>query len=175
MNRNHEFLIPPYSTKSIIKMGALAGLAGGLAEVGWICFLSATGQVSAVAVAKGVTAAIAPSLATHSFGIVMGLGFHLAIAMALGAVMLVLWARLFSVSFSKWWGASFALVTLATVWAVNFHVVLPVLSPQFLDLVPQGLGLVSKLLFALALLGTLYAIGRFQPKTDHSNNILKGD
>jgi hypothetical protein len=41
------------------------------------------------------------------------------------------------------------------VWAVNFFVVLPVINPQFVDLVPYAISLVSKVLFGVAAAGTL--------------------
>jgi hypothetical protein len=54
-----------------------------------------------------------------------------------------------------WYGrvyAEFSLVilTLATVWAVNFLLVLPYLNPRFVDLLPYSVTLASKLLFGLA-------------------------
>jgi hypothetical protein len=42
------------------------------------------------------------------------------------------------------------LTALATVWAVNFFVVLPVVSPAFIHMVPYAISLTSKLLFGAA-------------------------
>jgi hypothetical protein len=39
---------------------------------------------------------------------------------------------------------------LACVWAINFFVVLPLISPAFVTLVPYPVSLVSKLLFGVA-------------------------
>ena len=44
----------------------------------------------------------------------------------------------------------FMMAALAGIWAINFFVVLPVVSPAFVGLVPYSVSLVSKLLFGLA-------------------------
>jgi hypothetical protein len=44
----------------------------------------------------------------------------------------------------------FMLAALIGVWAVNFFVVLPIISPEFALLVPYSVSLVSKVLFGLA-------------------------
>jgi len=45
---------------------------------------------------------------------------------------------------------SLPILTLTTVWAVNFFLVLPYLNPRFVDLLPYSVTLVSKLLFGLS-------------------------
>ena len=42
------------------------------------------------------------------------------------------------------------LAALAGVWAVNFFVVLPIVSPAFVHIVPYAVSLTSKLLFGVA-------------------------
>jgi hypothetical protein len=42
------------------------------------------------------------------------------------------------------------LAALAGVWAVNFFVVLPLVSPAFVHIVPYAVSLTSKLLFGVA-------------------------
>ena len=49
----------------------------------------------------------------------------------------------------------FAFAALAAVWAINFFVILPVLSPAFVHLVPYSVSLMSKLLFGFAAAETL--------------------
>lgn len=44
----------------------------------------------------------------------------------------------------------FALAALSVVWAINFLVVLPIVSPAFAHLVPYAVSLASKLCFGLA-------------------------
>jgi len=48
-----------------------------------------------------------------------------------------------------------ALAALATIWAVNFLVLLPQLNPAFVALLPPAVTLLSKLLFALGMGGVL--------------------
>ena len=47
------------------------------------------------------------------------------------------------------------LASLATVWAINFFIVLPVISAPFVHLVPYSVSLMSKLLFGIAAAETL--------------------
>ena len=48
-----------------------------------------------------------------------------------------------------------SVLTLATVWTLNFYVVLPVLNPVFIALMPYPVTFASKMLFALAMAVTL--------------------
>ena len=159
---------------SLFWTGATAGLAGGLAEVAWISSLATSGGTPVVEVARGITASIAPFLAATSSGILVGLVVHLALAVALGAVMLLLWGMVLRDHVSSWWDASLVHAALTVVWAVNFHVILPVLNPGFLGLVPPGLGLASKLLFALAFLAALQIIRRREANSNLSFRYAKG-
>ena len=47
------------------------------------------------------------------------------------------------------------IAALAGVWALNFFVVLPIISPAFVHLVPYAVSLTSKLLFGVAAAATL--------------------
>ena len=49
----------------------------------------------------------------------------------------------------------FMLASLASIWAINFFVVLPFVSPAFVHLLPYGVTLASKLGFGLAAAGML--------------------
>ena len=48
-----------------------------------------------------------------------------------------------------------ALLALGLIWAVNFFVLLPAINPLFVELMPHGVTLLSKLLFAVAMAATL--------------------
>lgn len=48
-----------------------------------------------------------------------------------------------------------SVLTLATVWTMNFFVVLPNLNPVFITLMPYPVTFASKMLFALAMAVTL--------------------
>jgi len=49
----------------------------------------------------------------------------------------------------------FMVAALAGVWTINFFVVLPIVSPGFIHMVPYTVSLTSKLLFGLAMAGTM--------------------
>ncbi len=147
-------------------VGAIAGLAGGLAEIGWIWVLASRGGTPVTDVAQGISNAIFSGLNVSPSGVLLGLAIHLWFAAMLGSAMMVIWASFLAKHFPRWFGALFAIFTLILIWAVNFHIVSPVVSPEFLELVPAGFGLVSKLLFALAMLATLIVIKVPTPSLD---------
>ena len=61
----------------------------------------------------------------------------------------------------------FMLVALAGVWAINFFVVLPIVSPGFVGIMPYAVSLASKLLFgAAAAAAATLARGRMAPRAD---------
>lgn len=127
----------------------LAGLAGGLAELVWIAGYSLATGTDGWQVARAVAEAVVPAgaawLATPALGIVIH--FLLSILLA-GAFVAVLapW-RLRNAGTT----VAIGLMALATVWAVNFLVILPILHPAFVHLLPYPVTLLSKLLFGLAM------------------------
>lgn len=132
----------------LLQIGLVAGLAGGLAEILWIAVYAAGTDTSAATVARGVAEALGLSGGPNSVS--LGVTIHIALAGALGiAVVAVLQALQ-----SRWrgWGVHLALVlaALSGVWAFNFLLLLPVLSPEFVAMVPMPVSFVSKLLFGLA-------------------------
>lgn len=48
-----------------------------------------------------------------------------------------------------------ALVVLAAIWKINFFIVLPLVSPEFVALLPHVVTFASKLLFAFAVAAVL--------------------
>jgi hypothetical protein len=75
---------------------------------------------------------------------------HMTLAIMLGVALAFAWR-----AFSTRCGGSarlypFMVAALACVWAVNFFVALPLISPEFVSLVPYPVSLISKLLFGLA-------------------------
>jgi hypothetical protein len=139
-----------YNLARTLLTGILAGLTGGTAEIAWIALYGALMRKSAPAVARGVTEAIAPAWATSSHGVSLGILIHLLLAMALGTC-LVLALRLIASRGNRapsefpW-----MIAALATVWAINFFLLLPRISPGFVELLPYATTMVSKLLFGLA-------------------------
>lgn len=130
--------------------GVLAGIAGGSAEVVWIVLYDGLTGGSAAAVARGVTASVFPSLGTAWFAVATGIAIHMALAVILGiAVVAALRAAAPYLS-GRVSSSTAVLAALFAVWAANFLIVLPVVSPPFVDVVPYEASLASKLLFGLA-------------------------
>lgn len=144
-----------------MKFGALAGAAGGVAEIVWISLYAAVAGVDVAPVARGVGEAFGIPLAAASAG--LGLAIHVGLAVALGVALAFGWkaARL-RVARAREQHTRYAATVLALtiVWAVNFFVVLPLISPGFVQLLPYQISLVSKLLFGLAVAATLWSPGR---------------
>ena len=131
----------------VAAIGVLAGLAGGLAEVIWIWTYAGLTGSDAGLVARGVTNAV--RFNQNASPVVSGIAIHMGLASVLGvAVALALRpvAGLLN-GFGLYAAVSAALVI---VWAVNFLVVLPLVSPQFVDVVPYAVSLISKVLFGIA-------------------------
>ena len=130
----------------VVTIGALAGVAGGLAEVGWISLYAAMTGFDAATVARGVTDTL--QLATQA-PVAAGVTIHMGIATALGiavaAALKPLRARISTTGFCV-----AVTAVLAAVWAVNFLLVLPVLNPSFVAIVPFAVSFVSKLMFGVA-------------------------
>ena len=72
----------------------------------------------------------------------------MALAVMLGVVLTLGWQALFANRPGNPY--PFMLAALAGVWAVNFFVVLPIVSPAFVHIVPYAVSLTSKLLFGVA-------------------------
>ena len=141
----------------VAQVGVIAGLAGGLAEVAWISTYGAISGVSVDLVAREITRSIVPYASYSS--VWAGIFIHLILAVGLG-VGVALAIRLLLLGYGRL-HTEFGLVilTLATVWAVNFLLVLPYLNPNFVDLLPYTVTLASKLLFGLAA-ATVFRIER---------------
>ncbi len=131
-------------------IGALGGIAGGSAEIGWIALYGAATGTPTDPVARGIVESVIPAMASASWSVWLGILIHLGLALALGVgLALALWLA------SRRAGAApseFGLVTLAlaAVWAVNFLIALPRINPQFVHLLPYSVTLLSKLLFGLS-------------------------
>lgn len=141
--------------RKLIGVALFAGLCGGLAEMGWITLYSSASTISAVGVAREITATIFATAAYAPWAPLAGIGIHLALSAVLGLTFL--FALL---GFSRTaptgpavWIAS--VIALTCIWAINFFWVLPVLNPAFVTLMPYAVTLASKMLFAIAMAGVL--------------------
>jgi hypothetical protein len=134
----------------IVRRGVAAGVAGGVAEVLWISIYAAATGANAAVLARGVTTAAGVSDLLPAAPVAFGIIIHMTLAVALG-IALALACRVFSAYWLERAGLyAFVLAVLAGVWAINFFIVLPMISPDFVRLVPYAVSLLSKLLFGVA-------------------------
>jgi hypothetical protein len=150
---------------AVIRRGIAAGAAGGMAEIVWISTYTAATGASAATLARGVTSATGMDTQLAAAPVASGIFIHMMLAAALGVALACAW-RVLS---TRWSGRAgpFALMLpiLACVWAINFFLVLPLISPAFVSLVPYPVSLVSKLLFGLAAAAVLRQYAR---RDDHA-------
>lgn len=131
-------------------VGAIAGLAGGAIEVGWIAlYQNMTGHESAM-VARSVTQSVIPQLATAPTAVALGVAIHMALAVGLGVVIAILVRRLSPRFVGTSMEPLVVVAVLVGVWGMNFFVILPAINPAFVTLVPYGISLASKVLFGVA-------------------------
>ncbi|KNG94585.1 hypothetical protein [Pseudaestuariivita atlantica] len=133
---------------SLMQIGLVSGLAGGLAEILWITAYSAGSNTSAATVARGVSEAV--GFGGGASPVALGIIIHLLLAGALGVAVVGLMRAL--PLRDRGWTVDLllAVTALSGVWAFNFLILLPVLSPEFVTIVPMPVSFVSKLLFGLA-------------------------
>jgi hypothetical protein len=149
-----------YRPGRTLSTGIAAGLAGGAAEVAWIGLYAPLSGVDAAAVANGVTITLFPALGAHPATVALGIALHMGIAVLLGmAIAVALRAgvpRLAGTIVEP-----LAVIgLLVAIWAMNFLVVLPAVNPGFVELVPLGVALTSKVLFGAAAALVLFYRGR---------------
>jgi hypothetical protein len=131
-------------------VGGIAGLTGGVAEIGWITLYQHLVGHDAVTVALGVTKTVMPGLASGPAGLTMGLTIHIVLSIALGVAVGTAIPRLLPSVAGTALEPVVVIAALVGAWAMNFLVVLPVINPEFVALVPYGVSLGSKVLFGFA-------------------------
>jgi hypothetical protein len=136
---------------SIMRTGAFAGIAGGLAEIAWVTLYAGMTGTAPAALARGVTTAAGISaLLPEDSPVALGIGVHMALAAMLGIILVFAWRAVVAKRPHLSNPYPFMLTALAAVWAINFFVVLPIVSPAFIHIVPYAVSLTSKLLFGVA-------------------------
>ena len=144
-----------YRPTPLWRLVLIASLAGGMAEIVWISLYASFTSLAAATVAREVTASLLPAFAAGTTGVWLGILIHMLLAVALGyAFAYVLW-KPFARPRGMVVTLAVSVLTLATVWTLNFYVVLPVLNPVFIALMPYPVTFASKMLFALAMAVTL--------------------
>jgi hypothetical protein len=134
---------------AIIRTGIVAGAAGGLAEIAWVTLYAGMTGADPGVLARGVTAAAGVTALLPASAVALGIGMHMALAVTLGVMLTLSW-RALAANRGLANPYPFMLAALAGVWALNFFVVLPVVSPAFVHIVPYAVSLTSKLLFGVA-------------------------
>jgi len=131
-----------------VRYGIVAGTAGGLAEIAWVAlYAGATGGDAAV-LARGVTSAAGVSALLPDSPVALCIVVHMALAVTLGIALA--FARRTLCEQRRAPGHAYPFAALAGVWAINFFVILPIVSPAFVHMVPYAVSLTSKLLFGVA-------------------------
>lgn len=131
-----------------VSIGLFVGFAGGLAEIMWISAYSASTDVKAAAVARGVAEAV--GIGGGASAVLIGVAVHMALAGGLG-IAVVAALQALPIRWHRWRiNLALLLAALAGVWALNFLLILPVLSPGFVTMVPMPISFASKLMFGLA-------------------------
>ena len=144
----------------ILQVGALAGFAGGLAEIGWISLYGAAMGMPIESVAQEVTRSVLPVFGDSSWSVWLGILVHLILALGVG-VLLAFAIRFLLRDNGGAYSDLAVILALAVVWAVNFFVTLPHLNPEFVNLLPYSVTLLSKLFFGLSA-ATVFRIDRMR-------------
>jgi hypothetical protein len=133
----------PTALQGILRAGLCIGIAGGLAEIGVVWLYSVLKGENAAVIARHVAAAIGLGGASASVGVAVHMVLAVALGICLSAMVQIVAGRHpnDSVLFTLMPGS------LAIVWAINFFIVLPEVSPEFVLLLPYGVTLTSKLAF----------------------------
>jgi hypothetical protein len=139
-------------TIETVRQGVIAGAAGGLAEMAWVTLYGGATGANPAALARGVTTAARVSALFPAAPVALGATLHMTLAVALGIALAFVWRTLsaYRLVVSPF---PFMVAALVGIWAVNFFVVLPIVSPAFIHLVPYSVSLMSKVLFGLAAAG----------------------
>ncbi len=138
----------------LLRAGLCIGLAGGITEIVVVSAYAAMTGTDGGLVARQIAAAVGLAGATAMTGIAIHMALSIVLGLALAALMQVVAAP------AKSGALVFAVMSasLAVVWAVNFFVVLPMVSPSFVHLLPLAVSFASKLGFGLSAAITWYAI-----------------
>jgi hypothetical protein len=143
-------------------VGAIAGLAGGAIELGWIALYQNMAGHESAAVARGITQTVIPQLAMAPAAVPLGVAIHMALAVGLGIVIAILVRKLLPRLIGTTIEPVVVVTMLVGVWAVNFFVILPAINPAFVTLVPYGASLASKVFFGFSAAFVFWCAGRLR-------------
>ncbi|WP_159588888.1 hypothetical protein [Chelativorans xinjiangense] len=148
MNTEKSKAVAKTADNRLVVFGVLSGTAGGLAEILWVWAYSANSHADVAEIARGVAEAVG------AYGILdtvtVGIAVHMVLAALLG-IIVGAGLNALPLRMRSWPGELVVTVgALATVWAFNFLVLLPALSPAFVTAVPYSVSFISKFLFGLS-------------------------
>ena len=129
----------------------LAGMVGGMIEIGWISLYSSLSSVSAIDVARQISVTILPTTAESYYAPMLGLFIHLVLSLILAIFFSAIILKPAVRRYGNPGIMLSSLVTLGIVWAINFIIILPILNPSFIVLMPYIVTFISKLLFGAAM------------------------
>ena len=142
--------IEPKTVLETTRLGIVAGVAGGLAEIAWVTLYAGATSADPATFASGVTTAAGLSALFPAAPVAVGVTVHMALAVTLGIGLSFGWRALSWHRLDAAGPFPFMLAALVGVWAINFFAVLPIISPAFIHLAPYPVSLISKVLFGLA-------------------------
>jgi hypothetical protein len=141
---------PMNSEIETVRYGFVAGAAGGFAEIAWVTLYAGVSGGDAAILARGVTSAAGVNALLPSSPVVLGIIVHMTLAVIVGLLLAFTWREMREQWPSLRSAYPFSLAALTGIWALNFLMVLPIVSPPFVHLVPYTVSLTSKLLFGIA-------------------------
>ena len=142
--------MPKVHYLEVVRLGVIAGAAGGLAEIAWVTLYAAATGGDVAILARGITTAAGANALLPAAPMIVGTAIHMTLAVGLGVVLAFAWRAVSANRAQSISPYPVTLAALAGVWALNFFVVLPIISPAFIHMVPYAVSLSSKLLFGLA-------------------------
>jgi hypothetical protein len=152
----------------LLKTALVAGLSGGIAEIVWVglyCYLTG---LSSSTVAREIAASVSSDTGYPTAALFGGV-IHIALSLAISVIYaLAIW-RPFASQFDPIRSVTIAVVVLATIWFINFFLLLPVLNPVFISLMPYPVTLASKILFGLSMGSTFEYARAWRPVTVETN------
>ena len=148
----------PKAGQGVLSTGLSIGLAGGLAEIVVVWLYSALAGGDAAVVARHVASAVGLDGASAVAGVGVHVGLAMVLGIALSAGLQILGGR----RARKGAISCFMVGSLAVVWVINYFIVLPAISPNFVHLLPYAVTLASKLAFGFTAAATLQMLPSFK-------------
>jgi len=130
---------------------AFAGFCGGMAEIIWVVAYSLFSNIEPSNIASSISSTIFSNSIDPQVAPLVGVAIHLFLSslLALGFGFFVLpYIQRLSNKYST---LITSIITLAVIWKFNFFVLLPIWNPEFINLLPLQITLLSKLLFGMTM------------------------